>query len=121
MNDSGKRQQFATGAVRDAAADKPRVGLISPVALERLGEWLGEGAKKYDDRNWERGIPIQRSVESLFRHLLAYMDGRWDEDHMAAVMCNAMFIMHTEAMIARDVLPPELGDMPNYQTQEPQR
>jgi hypothetical protein len=40
--------------------------------------------------------------------------GRDDEDHLAAVMCNAMFLLHTDEMVRRGVLPPELNDLPNY-------
>jgi hypothetical protein len=40
MNDSGKRQQFSTGAVRDSNEGKPRPELISPIAEERLAAWL---------------------------------------------------------------------------------
>lgn len=114
MNDSGTRQQFDTGAVRDTGEDKPRVELISPFALMRLGDWLAAGANKYTARNWEQGMPLSRCVASLFRHLLAYMAGETDEDHLAAIMCNAMFLMHYEAMINRGVLPEELDDMPKY-------
>jgi hypothetical protein len=114
MHDSGERQTFTTGAVRDTAGDKPRPDLFSPFALNRIGDWLGIGAKKYDERNWEKGMPISRVIASLMRHLLAYMMGKKDEDHMAAVATNAMFILHYEAMIERGVLPKELNDMPNY-------
>ncbi len=114
MHDGGKRQSFSTGAVRDTADGKPRPDLISPFALMRLGEWLRLGAEKYDERNWEQGIPIQRCIASLYRHLLAYQAGENDEDHMAAIMCNSMFIIHNEEMIADGVLPAELDDMPEY-------
>lgn len=114
MHDSGMRQQFGTGAVRDSASDKPRPDLVSPFAMRRLGEWLRLGAAKYAARNWEKGIPIQRCIESVYRHLLAYQAGDTDEDHMAAVMCNAMFILHFEEMMARRVLPKALAEMPDY-------
>ena len=114
MHDSGERQQFATGAVRDTAGDKPRIDLISPFALRRLGTWLELGARKYKTRNWEAGMPISRCVASLCRHIESYKAGDKDEDHLAAVMCNASFIMHYEEMIARGVLPGDLDDMPEY-------
>ena len=114
MNDSKKRQTFASGAVRDTDDDKPRPDLVSPFALERLGEWLRLGAIKYEERNWERGIPISRSMASLYRHLLKFQQGVTDEDHLAAIMCNAMFIIHTSEMVRRGVLPPSLLDMPKY-------
>lgn len=40
MHDSGKREEFCTGAVRDASKGKPRPDLISPFFEERLGHWL---------------------------------------------------------------------------------
>ena len=115
MHDSGEREAFETGAVRDTATNKPRPDLISPFAMERLGEWLRAGAEKYDERNWEAGIPVSRCVASLYRHLLKYQQGDTSEDHMAAIMCNAMFIMHTEDMMDRSVLPIDLDDMPVYE------
>jgi len=118
MNDSGARETFATGSVRDTAADKPRPDLISPFAEARLGEWLRKGAAKYAERNWEKGQPFTRVVASLRRHLMAYQMGRTDEDHMAACMCNAMFLLHYEEMVARGVLPKELNDMPQYEAKE---
>ena len=114
MHDSGTREGFTTGAQRDTAEGKPRPDLVSPFAMRRLGRWLALGAQKYSPRNWEKGIPIERSVESLYRHVLAFQAGETDEDHMAAVMCNAMFILHTEEMVRRNVLPKALVVMPDY-------
>jgi hypothetical protein len=114
MHDSGKRQEFTTGAVRDAAEDKPRPDLISPWFLERLGIWLMKGAKKYAERNWEAGMPISRCIASLERHVLKYKMGMEDEDHLIAAACNLMFIAHYEAMISKGVLPAALDDVPKY-------
>jgi len=115
MKDSGSRQEFETGAVRDTAEGKPRPDLISPYANLREGRWLQKGAEKYDERNWEKGIPISRCIASLERHLLAYKQGLTDEDHMAAIRCNAGFILHFEELIDRGIIPPELDDMPHYE------
>ena len=114
MNDSGKRETFSTGAVRDSAEGKPRPELISPFAMERLSEWLRKGAEKYAPRNWEAGIPLSRCTASLCRHLLKFQQGATDEDHVAAILCNAMFIAHIQEMCKRGVLPESLLDMPDY-------
>ncbi len=119
MKDSGERQSFETGAVRDAAADKPRPDLISPFADEREGEWMRLGALKYSEHNWEHGIPISRCIASLRRHLMAYMMGKIDEDHMAAVRTNASFILHFEHEIAAGRLPASLDDIPKYEKRKP--
>jgi len=119
MVDSGRRQTFPTGAVRDTETEKSRPDLISPWALDRLGHWLRRGAEKYAERNWEKGIPFSRCLGSLCRHLLAYQQCRTDEDHLAAILCNAMFLAHYEAMIQRGTLPAELDDRPHYRRQHP--
>jgi hypothetical protein len=115
IKDSGERQTFETGAVRDTAEGKPRIDLISPFALEKLGEWLELGARKYGERNWEKGISLNRHHQSLCRHLAKFQQGVDDgEDHLIAVFCNVMFMIHTREMCKRGVLPKELLDMPDY-------
>jgi hypothetical protein len=114
IKDSGSRQSFDTGAVRDAAEGKPMLGLISPIFEQRLGAHLTAGAMKYSARNWEKGIPLSRSTDSLLRHLNAWREGQTDEDHLAAAACNIMFIIHTEEMTRRGILPEALADMPSY-------
>lgn len=116
MHDSGERDTFTTGAVRDSATEKPRIDLISPHANRREGEWLRIGAVKYDERNWEKGIPISRCIASIHRHLAAYQLGEADEDHMAAIRTNAGFILHFEEEIAAGRLSTSLDDMPRYAT-----
>ncbi|HUU93700.1 MAG TPA: dATP/dGTP diphosphohydrolase domain-containing protein [Phycisphaerae bacterium] len=119
IKDSGQRQEFATGAVRDLACGKPRLELISPVFLRRLAAWLAMGAEKYAARNWEKGIPMDRSMGSLLRHINQYREGLRDEDHLAAAACNIMFLLHTEEMVDRALLPDSLDDIPRY-TSEPE-
>jgi len=115
MTDSGKRQTFGKGrAMRDTAEGKPRPDLISPFAEERQGHWLRMGAEKYAERNWEAGMPFSRCVASLKRHVMKYQQGMQDEDHLAAIMFNAMALIHYEEMIERGLLPPGLNDMPIY-------
>jgi len=118
MTDSGRRQSFGRGmAIRDTADDKPRPDLISPFAEERQGHWL----RKYAERNWENGMPFSRCVASLKRHVMRYQQGRRDEDHLAAIMFNAMALIHYEEMIERGVLPADLNDMPVYHKTEAKR
>ncbi len=114
MQDSGQRETFSTGAVRDTAEGKPRPDLFSPFAMERIGKWLEQGARKYEPRNWEKGMGYERVASSLHRHLMKYMQHDTSEDHLAAIAVNASFLMHYDAMIERGVLPKELNDLPKY-------
>ena len=108
MQDSGERQQFNTGAVRDTAEGKGMPSLISPELIFRLSKWLELGARKYTPRNWEKGIYISRCLDSTIRHLFKYLDGQNDEDHLAAIACNIMFIMHFEKHL------PQMQDLPSW-------
>lgn len=104
--DSGKREQFDTGAVRDTRNGKGRFDLITPYGLKRLADVYERGALKYNDHNWEKGIPISRCMDSALRHLNQYMEGLGDEDHLAAACWNIMATMHFEEV------KPELQDIP---------
>lgn len=115
MEDSGKRERFDTGAVRDTAEGKSRPDLISPYAQMRKGDWLRLGAEKYAERNWEKGMNFSRCIASICRHLFQYMMGLTNEDHLAAIAVNCEFLMHYEAMINMKLLPKELDDLPKYE------
>ena len=115
IQDSGHRETFESGAVRDSQEGKSRPELISPFATEKLAHWLRLGAEKYAPRNWELGIPLSRCLASAQRHLLKYQQRTKDgEDHLTAAYCNIMFMIHTVEMIKRDVLPESLDDLPRY-------
>ena len=120
MQDSGKREKFTSGAVRDTDEGKPRPDLISPFATEKLADWLRLGAEKYAPRNWERGLPLSRCLASALRHLMKYQQGVRDgEDNLTAAFCNLMFMLHTTEMIERGVLPESLNDLPQYNKHSP--
>ena len=107
VKDSGQRRTFETGAVRDMAEGKGRCDLLPACALLRLSKHYEAGAKKYKDRNWEIGIPISVMVDSGMRHLLKYLDGQTDEDHLAAAAWNILGAMWMEEK------KPELQDLPS--------
>lgn len=107
--DSGKREDFSTGSVRDTQEGKPRQDLISPFALKRWGHLMARGAEKYGERNWEKGQPFSRLSGSGLRHLLQFMEGDTSEDHLAAVLFNIGAIIHFQEL-GRD----ELNDMPVF-------
>lgn len=115
--DSGSRQEFESGMVRDTQEGKPRYDLIPTGPLKRLADLYARGAEKYDDDNWKKGQPYSRAYASLFRHLMQWRNGDTDEDHLAAVACNAFTIMYYE-----DNKPEldDLSDRPQKQINEKQ-
>lgn len=113
VQDSGERQAFETGSVRDTREGKGRYDLLPPYPMFRLARHYENGAKKYGDRNWEKGQPVTRYYDSAMRHLFKYMEGSRDEDHLAAAAWNIIGIIHTEEMVRRGKLPKELVDWPS--------
>lgn len=94
--DSGTRAQFTSGAQRDIAAGKGRYDLLPVNAIHRLALLYERGAVKYDARNWEKGIPVQRMFDSMVRHAFQALSGDQSEDHLAGVVFNALGIMEYE-------------------------
>jgi hypothetical protein len=118
VKDSGKRQEFATGSVRDTREGKGRFDLIPTDALRRLAKHYENGAMKYGDRNWEIGQPLSRYLDSAFRHLVCTLEGMTDEDHPSAVSWNAFAYIHTLELIKQGKLPKELDDLGHSQENE---
>ncbi len=116
IQDSGKRQKFNTGSVRDTRDRKGRFDLISPFAMHRIAKHYEGGAVKYGDRNWEKGQPIMRYLDSAERHInnlkMALLLGEQTEDHAAAIIWNIISYIHTEEMLKINRLPIKLDDRP---------
>jgi len=120
LKDSGERQNFQSGAVRDTAADKPLLELLPPWALFAWGWIMDAGAKKYAVRNWERGMPISRYLSSAQRHIQAYMAGFRDEPHLWQALWNLGGAVHTQILVYIGVYPAELYDMPSHVPGKPE-
>ena len=54
-----------------------------------------EGAKKYGENNWQKGIPIHCYIDSAVRHYLKFMRGDKDEPHDRAFCWNIMCAIWT--------------------------
>lgn len=97
IKDSGERQQFESGMVRDTAGGKMQYHRVfeGPM-LERWAEHLTKGAEKYPDledgrANWtlaSKPDEERRFRESAVRHFVQWLRGDRDEDHAAAVFFN---------------------------------
>ncbi len=114
VKDSGERQSFKTGAVRDIQHGKGRYDLLPFHAIERVSKIFEAGALKYEEENWRKGIPLKRYLESALRHLCKAGQGQRDEDHFAMAAWNVMCLIETKFMIDQGILPPELDNLPDW-------
>lgn len=111
VKDSGAREEFDTGSVRDTRKGKGRFDLVSPIGLRRLALVYENGAEKYGDHNWQKGQPLSRYLDSAARHLYAWMGGDRSEDHLMQCAWNCFAYVHTEEWIKEGRLPKELDDI----------
>lgn len=109
--DSGERRVFSTGSQRDVREGKGRYDLLPASCIRRLAQLYERGAKKYGDRNWEKGQPLSSTTDSMIRHAFQYLAGDKEEDHLSAVVFNAFALMFTEEQIEAGKLPKELKDV----------
>ena len=106
MYDHPDTVQFPTGAQRSADADGERYDLIAPIGLRRLAETYAEGAAKYGERNWERGMPASVLMNHAIRHLYLWIDGDTSEDHLSHAAWGLFALMTFEEVA------PEFIDLP---------
>jgi len=100
-------REFETGATR--SADEGKIdyeGILAPSVLRRYGEYMMKHAKQEDGKmrpsdNWQKGIPRDAYMKSMFRHFVevwtlhraqksAEISKEAFEDSLCALMFNVM-------------------------------
>lgn len=66
-----------------------------PTMLLEVAVHFEEGAKKYGERNWQKGIPVSRYIDSAVRHYLKFRRGDDDERHDRAFCWNIICAIWT--------------------------
>lgn len=64
-------------------------------AFLELSKHFEDGAKKYEDNNWQKGIPVSAYMDSGPRHYLKWLRGDDDEPHDRAFMWNIVCCIWT--------------------------
>lgn len=67
---------------------------MSTTFLE-VSKHFEEGAKKYGENNWQKGIPVRCYIDSAVRHYLKFLRGDKDEPHDRAFCWNIMCAIWT--------------------------
>lgn len=72
--------------------EKPRWSLLPARALAVLVQVYTFGAKKYSDRNWEKGMNYDKLIDAINRHMNAYWCGElYDPESGLHHMAHAAF------------------------------
>lgn len=58
--------------------------------LLEVSKHFEEGAKKYGENNWQKGLPVDCYMDSAIRHYLKWRRGDKDEPHDRAFVWNIM-------------------------------
>lgn len=104
-------EKFSTGSQRDTRDGKGRFDLIPWEIISLLSKRFEAGASLYGERNWEKGQPLGRYLDSLLRHLFQHLDGKTDEPHDVAALWNLIAFIWTQEKIKTSVLPESLDDL----------
>lgn len=101
---AGKTRTFVTGATRDTDEGKLDFeGFLSPFALQAYAEYMhkhrvqSDGSLRASD-NWQKGIPVEQYVKSLWRHFFAvwkgWRQGKIEVEDVCALLFNGMGVLH---------------------------
>lgn len=93
-----------TGALRESLG----VPYFRQVPLEAIAAGaasLEYGAKKYHDRNWEKGLPWQQMIDSLKRHIDDFERGKdYDDGDDGSDLHQVCMIMASAMMLSASVI-----------------
>ncbi len=84
---------------------KKRFSNLETAILE-VSKHYEDGARKYAERNWEKGIPLHCYIDSGVRHYLKFVRGDTDEPHDRAFVWNMLGAIWTQNYL------PNLIDLP---------
>jgi len=113
MKDSGERTQFKTGAERQPTTGKGSFDLLPFLAITKLAKVLEVGANKYSRRNYEKGLPLSRYLDSGLRHLVQFTLNFKDEEHLSQAIWNFVILQEMKLRIEAGLLSEELNDIPS--------
>jgi hypothetical protein len=81
-----------------------RADLLPPAALLHIGAILKGGAEKYGEENW-RGLTLRDHINHAYVHILAFLDGDTQDDHLGHAACRMLFALETHLKQSENVNP----------------
>lgn len=77
-------------------------GWDKPTMTLEVAKHFEEGAKKYGEHNWEKGLPETCYIDSAIRHYLKWLRGDEDEPHDRAFVWNILALLWTRKHIKKE-------------------
>ena len=100
-SESNRQDPFVTNAIYNFIAYCKNKD-FEDVTLSDIAEYMlevavhfEEGAKKYGEHNWEKGLPLNSYIDSATRHLMKHISGMTDERHDRAFIWNILAYAYT--------------------------
>mgnify|MGYP001773548666 CR=1 FL=1 len=106
---------FATGATRDTDEGKlDYEGFLSPLVLTCFAEYMhvnrvqSDGSLRASD-NWQKGIPVEQYMKSMFRHFMAVWtthrrcDNADIEEQLCALLFNVQGMLHEKLKTKQNI------------------
>ena len=94
----GTTAKFGTGAVRSDTFEEFRYDLVSPIGLREVARACAEGAQKYSDWNWERGMPVNDLLNHAIAHVYQFLAGDRSEPHLGHAAWNLLAAIHSHEL-----------------------
>jgi len=95
IEDKYDPQDFVTRLIE--VTDQP-VAVIAHLYAQALHE----GASKYGERNWEKGLPESNLVNHALYHLFKLTEGDTSENHLSHLVWNVLTIIHFREQQAKE-------------------
>jgi hypothetical protein len=92
---AGTTAKFGTGAVRSDTFEEFRYDLVSPIGLREVARTCAEGAAKYSDYNWEKGMPVHDLLNHAIAHVYQFLSGDRSEPHLPHAAWNLLAAIHS--------------------------
>lgn len=86
---------FLIGALEPFLLNDSTYGGNWATMFLEVSKHFEEGAKKYGEYNWQKGIPTHCYVDSAVRHYLKFLRGDTDEPHDRAFVWNILCCIWT--------------------------
>jgi hypothetical protein len=95
---AGTTAKFGTGAIRSDTFEEFRYDLVSPIGLREVARACAEGAQKYSDFNWERGMPVNDLLNHAIAHVYQFLAGDRSEPHLGHAAWNLLAAIHSHEL-----------------------